>query len=90
MRRPLDAKPTDHPQQVNRAVAFNAIKHQALALLCSETDIETLCAELTALFLTSPCSQRPSRPRAGRPQTAACTTTNDGARNTATEPLRPT
>ena len=57
----LDARPTRHPQQVNRAVAFNAIKHKALALLCTDADIEVLCAELTALFLTSPCSQRPGR-----------------------------
>ncbi len=57
----LDARPTRHPQQVNRAVAFNAIKNKALALLCTDTDIEVLCAELTALFLTSPCSQRPGR-----------------------------
>jgi hypothetical protein len=43
----------------DRAVAFNAINHNALALLC--TDIDALCQKLTEVFVTSPCSQRPGR-----------------------------
>lgn len=57
----LDARPTQQPQQVNRAVAFAAIKHQALDLLFSEVDAETLCERLTALFLTNPVACRPQR-----------------------------
>ncbi|WP_133511072.1 hypothetical protein [Candidatus Thiosymbion oneisti] len=58
----LDAKPTRHPQQVNRAVSFNAIKHNALQMLISDTNIiEALCERLTALFMTNPCSQRQDR-----------------------------
>ena len=34
----LDAKETRHPQTVNRAVSFNAIKHHALDLLSSNLD----------------------------------------------------
>lgn len=57
----LDARPTRQPQQVNRAVAFAAIKHQALDLLYSDLDPETLCARLTSLFLTNPVANRPQR-----------------------------
>lgn len=53
--------PARQPQQVNRAVAFAAIKHQALDLLYSDLDPETLCARLTSLFLTNPVANRPQR-----------------------------
>lgn len=57
----LDAKKTLHPQTINRAVSFNAIKHNALELLCSDLSTTALCERLTALFLTSPTTDRPQR-----------------------------
>ena len=57
----LDAKETRHPQTVNRAVSFNAIKHHALDLLWSNLDTQPLIERLTALFLTNPTSARPHR-----------------------------
>lgn len=57
----LDLKKTLHPQTVNRAVSFNAIKHHALDLLCSDLSTAVLCERLTALFLTSPTTDRPQR-----------------------------
>lgn len=57
----LDARPTRQPQQVNRAVAFAAIKQQALDLLFSDAEPDTLCERLTALFLTNPVACRPQR-----------------------------
>jgi hypothetical protein len=57
----LDMKKTLHPQAVNRAVSFNAIKHHALDLLCSDLSSAALCERLTALFLTSPTTDRPQR-----------------------------
>jgi hypothetical protein len=57
----LDAKKTLHPQNVNRAVSFNAIKHHALELLCSDVSSTALAERLTALFLTSPTTDRPQR-----------------------------
>lgn len=46
----LDAKKTLHPQSVNRAVSFNAIKHHALELLCRDVNTTALAERLTALF----------------------------------------
>lgn len=66
----LDAKETRHPQTVNRAVSFNAIKHHALDLLSSYLDTQPLIERLTALFLTHPTSARPQR-RPPRQQTSA-------------------
>lgn len=57
----FDAKATRHPQTVNRAVSFNAIKHHALDLLCSDMDTPPLMERLTALFLTNPTCARPQR-----------------------------
>lgn len=57
----LDAKTTRHPQTVNRAVSFNAIKDRALDLLFSDLDTATLCQRLTTLFLTKPTLDRPQR-----------------------------
>jgi len=57
----LEAKTTQHPQTVNRAVSFNAIKHHALDLLCSDMDTPPLMERLTALFLTNPTCARPQR-----------------------------
>jgi len=57
----LDAKDTRHPQTVNRAVSFNAIKNQALDLLLSDVEAEPLLERLTALFLTNPGLERKDR-----------------------------
>ncbi|WP_295584134.1 transposase [uncultured Lamprocystis sp.] len=57
----LDAKKTLHPQAVNRTVSFNAIKHHALDLLYSDLNTTALAERLTALFLTSPTTDRPQR-----------------------------
>jgi hypothetical protein len=57
----LDDRNTRHPQTVNRAVSFNAIKNQALDLLFSDLDTDTLTAQLTKLFLKNPSSQRRER-----------------------------
>jgi hypothetical protein len=57
----LEAKTTRHPQTVNRAVSFNAIKDRALDLLFSDLDTATLCQRLTTLFLTNPTLDRPQR-----------------------------
>ena len=57
----LEANPHQHPQTVNRAVSFNAIKHHALDLLCSDMDTPPLMERLTALFLTNPTCARPQR-----------------------------
>ena len=59
--RELRVRPGSLPETRELAVAFNAIKHNALALLCTDIDIDALCEKLTEVFLTSPCSQRPDR-----------------------------
>jgi hypothetical protein len=50
-----------HPKQVNRAVAFHALKDQMLALLYSDTPVEQVVAKLQRLFLGCPVSVRPNR-----------------------------
>jgi hypothetical protein len=50
-----------HPKQVNRAVAFHALKDQLLGLLYSQTPVEQVVAQLQQLFLGSPVSVRPLR-----------------------------
>ena len=57
----LDAKPTRHPQRVNRAVSFNAIKHNAFDILLGDEDAETIRERLTALFMTNPTAYREGR-----------------------------
>ena len=58
----LDQKETTYPQKVNRAVSFNAIKDQALALLfSSKLEPEPLLERLTILFQTNPCLERKHR-----------------------------
>ena len=57
----LAAKAVKNPQQVNRAVSFNAIKNHALHLLSSNLDPLVLMKQLTALFLTNPTCDRPQR-----------------------------
>jgi len=57
----LDAKNTQHPQIVNRAVSFNAIKYQVLDLLFSNEPLDPLMEKLTTLFLSNPCLDRQHR-----------------------------
>lgn len=57
----LDAKETQYPQKVNRAVSFNAIKTQAFALLMSGIASDVMIEKLTALFLKNPCLERKER-----------------------------
>lgn len=57
----LDMKETQHPQTVNRAVSFNAVKNLALDLLLGDLDTDVVLEKLTALFLTNPCLVRSNR-----------------------------
>jgi hypothetical protein len=50
-----------HPKQVNRAVAFHALKDRMLDLLCSDLPAETVVANLQVLFTGSAVSVRPER-----------------------------
>ena len=43
----LDAKNTLHPQKVNRAVSFNALKTQAFALLMGSLSTDVIIQKLT-------------------------------------------
>lgn len=53
---------TQHTYQVNHAVSFNAIKNHAFELLYDDDlDLDTLCQQLTLLFLTDPTCIRPQR-----------------------------
>jgi hypothetical protein len=65
----LDAKPTRNPQRVNRAVSFNAIKHNAFDILLGDEDAETIRERLTVLFMTNPTAHRAGRnpPRKNTP-----------------------
>ena len=57
----LDAKDTQYPQKVNRAVSFNAIKTQAFSLLMSNLATDVIFQQLTAMFLKNPCLERKNR-----------------------------
>ena len=57
----LDAKEVRHPQTVNRAVSFNAIKNEAFDLLMGDLETGPLLEKLTALFLTNPSLDRKGR-----------------------------
>ena len=57
----LDAKAVRHPQTVNRAVSFSAIKNAAFDLLVGDLATGPLLEKLTALFLTNPCLDRKGR-----------------------------
>ncbi len=58
----LSQKQTVHPQVVNRAVSFNALKNQAFGLLfLSGLENEVILERLTALFLMNPCLERKGR-----------------------------
>ena len=57
----LAEKAVQHPQQVNKAVSFNAIKNQAFALLYSDEATEVVIEKLARLFLTNPIACRNER-----------------------------
>jgi len=57
----LASKPTKNKQQDNRTVSFNAIKNQAVELLCSNLDSDMVIKRLEMLFLTNPVSIRTQR-----------------------------
>jgi hypothetical protein len=65
----LSEKETMHPQQVNQAVSFNAIKHRAFDLFMSDVPIDEVVDELTDLFSRNPTLYRkdknPERKPAG-------------------------
>jgi hypothetical protein len=50
-----------HPKQINRAVAFHALKDRTLELLHSDLPVERVLELLQRLFATSPVSVRPER-----------------------------
>ena len=50
-----------HPQQVNHAVSFHAIKARIIALLASQKPVPEVIQELQELFLANPTSKRPER-----------------------------
>lgn len=50
-----------YPQQVNKAVAFNAIKNRVFELFTSKHNTDLLLQELTQLFLTNPVLARKER-----------------------------
>jgi len=61
----LDAKETQYPQKVNRAVSFNAIKTPAFTLLMSNMATEVIFQRLTAMFLKTPAlNEKTGIPRA--------------------------
>lgn len=65
------AKATPTPLQVNRAVAFNALKNQVIALLTeSALPLPEVLERLTRLFLDSPVRQRPNRIVPRRPKSS--------------------
>src|SRR6266851_2238747 len=51
----------EHPQQINHAVAFHALKDQLLALLYSDYPVEEVIEKLQRLFKGSPVSVRANR-----------------------------
>jgi hypothetical protein len=57
----LSKKSTKNKQQVNRVVSFNAIKNQAVELLCSDEASDVVIKRLEKLFLTNPVSIREQR-----------------------------
>jgi len=57
----LAEKDTQYPQQVNHAVAFNAIKNKAFELLASNLDSQTLIERLEFLFTRAPTVCRQER-----------------------------
>jgi hypothetical protein len=57
----LNRKLTKYPQNVNRAVSFNAIKTEAFILLASDQPTDAVLKRMTTLFIKNPCSVRSHR-----------------------------
>lgn len=57
----LAQKPVAHPQQVNHAVSFNAIKNTVFDLLCSDSDVDLIIKRIQELFLKNPVCIRKNR-----------------------------
>lgn len=57
----LSQKQVNNPQQVNKAVSFNAIKNQAMEILSGKGSEKEISEKLTVLFLTNPTTKRPNR-----------------------------
>ncbi len=57
----LSKKTVKNKQQVNHVVSFNAIKNQAIELLCSDESADVVIERLENLFLTNPVSVRDKR-----------------------------
>ena len=53
---------TTHPQQVNHAVSFNAIKNHTLELFCIEKNSDKFMNKLEKFFLTNPTRYRFDKP----------------------------
>ena len=66
----LARKETLHPQQVNHAVSFNAIKNKAFNLLASDLDSGIVIGRLETLFLMNPTVIRPDRTPPGKKRSA--------------------
>lgn len=64
----LTTKKTKHPQRVNNAVAFHAIKHRAFDLFMSDVPTDQVVTELSELFLKTPTLYRKDKnpPRVSR------------------------
>jgi len=54
-------KQVAHPQQVNHAVSFNAIKNTVFDLLCSDSDVDRIIKRIQELFLKNPVCIRKNR-----------------------------
>jgi len=57
----LSQKQVKNPQIVNKVISFNAIKNQAMEILCGKGNEKEAIEKLTALFLTNPTQKRPHR-----------------------------
>jgi len=64
------AQSLQHPQQINHAVCFHALKSQIIALLLSREPIPQTLAKLRHLFAANPISARPKRRPPRRKQSA--------------------
>ena len=64
------AQSLQHPQQINHAVCFHALKSQIIALLVSREPIPQTLAKLRRLFAANPISVRPNRRPTRRKQSA--------------------
>ena len=64
------AQSLQHPQQINHAVCFHALKSQIIALLLSREPIPQTLAKLRHLFAANPISVRPTRRPPRRKQSA--------------------